>query len=428
MRLFGLPERGTVPAAPPAGTFPIRHDLVLATARCWIVLAAAFFAWDLWRTTRVGLTDGIDRPLGWDFINYWSGASLAWRGAAARVYDWNAFHAFQQALAGGPIDFFHYSYPPILLILTAPLALLSYAPALAAWLLAGWYAFYRALRLALPRGALLLSLATPAMFVNAIGGQNGAWTAALLGGALSLLDRRPALAGVLFGLMSYKPHLGLLVPLALLAGRRWMAMATAAATCGILLAISLALYGPDVWSDYLRNVAILRETVLESGSGVWHRFVSVFTAVRIAGADVALAYAVQAAVALAVALVMMLAWWRRAPARVRNALLVVATMLATPYIQDYDLVVGAFVAAWLVAQGRKTRFEAQALWASALILLMPFVSALLARQTGLLWAPLFALPAFLVAARMAFASRFSAEEPGPARPPALPAARAIVRR
>ena len=168
-------------------SLPVRHELVLAAARCWVVLAAVFYAWDVWRTTRVGLSDGAERPLGWDFINYWSGAVLAWRGEATHVYDWFAFHVFEQGVVGAQLDFFHYSYPPVLLILTAPLALLPYVPALAAWLLASWYAFYRALRLALPKGAWLLALATPAIFVNAIGGQNGAWTAALMGGGLGLL-------------------------------------------------------------------------------------------------------------------------------------------------------------------------------------------------------------------------------------------------
>ena len=120
---------------------------------------------------------------------------------------------------GGPRRL-SYSYPPVLLLLLiTPLALMAHVPALLAWLAAGWYAFYRALRLAMPgQGALLLALAAPAVFVNAVGGQNGTWTAALFGGGLSLLERRPLLAGGLLGLLIYKPQLGLLIPVALLAG------------------------------------------------------------------------------------------------------------------------------------------------------------------------------------------------------------------
>ena len=74
-------------------------------------------------------------------------------------------------------------------------------------------------------GALL---AAPAVFINAVGGQNGTWTAALFGGGLSLLERRPLLAGGLLGLLIYKPQLALLIPVALLAGRHWRAFAAAA--------------------------------------------------------------------------------------------------------------------------------------------------------------------------------------------------------
>ena len=50
-------------------------------------------------------------------------------------------------------------------LLTTPLALMAHVPALLAWLAAGWYAFYRALRLAMPgQGALLLALAAPGGF------------------------------------------------------------------------------------------------------------------------------------------------------------------------------------------------------------------------------------------------------------------------
>ena len=68
---------------------------------------------------------------------------------------------------------------------------------------------------------LLIAAAFPAVFVNIGHGQNGFLTAALLGGALHLLDRRPWLAGVLIGLLAYKPQFGVLIPIALLASRRW---------------------------------------------------------------------------------------------------------------------------------------------------------------------------------------------------------------
>src|SRR6185369_16944888 len=214
-------------------------------------------------------------------------------------------------------------------------------------------AFWRAFRLALPeRGAGRFALATPAAFVNAYNGQNGCWTAALLGGGLCLLERRPGVAGALFGLLIYKPQLGLLIPLALIAGRQWRALASASVTAVLLIALSLALVGPAVWADYLHHADLLRRMAIEHGAGVWHRTISVFVLTRHLGADVAAAYTVQALVAASAAAIVALAWWRDAPANMRYTLLVLGTFLATPYVQDYDLVVGAFVVVWLMAMSQ----------------------------------------------------------------------------
>jgi len=193
------------------------------------------------------------------------------------------------------LDGYLYSYPPVLLLLTAPLALMPYVPALARVAGGGLVCFLSSTASghAGPKRAVLLALAAPAVFINAVGGQNGTWTAALFGGGLSLLERRPLLAGGLLGLLIYKPQLGLLIPMALLAGRHWRAFMTAAMVAGLLLAVSAVGFGTDVWSDYVRNLAVLRHMILENGTGVWYRFVSVFVAARRLGAPVETAYLVQ---------------------------------------------------------------------------------------------------------------------------------------
>jgi len=372
-------------------------------AYCWIAVAGIGWLADLWRQTRDHLTNGALRPFGDDFINYWSAAWLAWHGRAATIYDWDGFHVFEAGVLGAPIDFYHYSYPPVLLVLSAPLAFVSYVPALFVWLIAGWFAFYCALRLVRPdHNALLLALVTPAVFINTVGGQNGTWTAAMLGGGLMLLKRRPFVAGILFGLLITKPQLGLLLPLALLAGRQWRAILAAALTAAVLLAASVLLFGFELWPIYFAHTTVLRHLVLEDGTGVWHRMMSVFVAVRRLGADVPIAYAVQGAIGLGAAAVVALAWWRDAPAPAKYALLVLGSCLATPYLQDYDLVVGAFVALWLVAL--QPTPAPIVLTAAGLVLLGPFVNTSLAHLTGLEFGPLFIAPAFVVAAQAALSA------------------------
>jgi hypothetical protein len=244
---------------------------------------------------------------------------------------------------------------------------------------------------------LLLSLAAPAVFVNAIGGQNGALTAAVLGGGLLLVDRRPAMAGILFGLLVYKPHLALMLPVALIAGRRWRVVGVTGITAFLLILASVVVFGPAVWVAYQHNLSVLRTVILEDGSGVWHRMVSVFVFARHLGAGVGPSYALQAVFAVVAASVIGRSWLRNDPAHIRNALVVVGTCLATPYLQDYDLVVGAFAAVWLKNAQQHSQIATR--WfdcGAAMVILLPVVAASFARFSGLAVGPLLLVPPFVL--------------------------------
>jgi arabinofuranan 3-O-arabinosyltransferase len=381
--------------------------LIEKIARCYVAVTVIAYLVDLLRQTRDGLTDGAGRPFGDDYINFWSGPFLAWHRCAAEIYNFDAFHAFEQSIVGVHLQGYNYSYPPVLLVLTAPLALMPYFPGLVLWLSAGWFAFYRALRLAMPKGrTLLLALATPAVFINTVAGQNGTWTAALFGAGLGLLDRRPIIAGGFLGLLAYKPQLGILIPIALLAGRQWRALAAASVAAGGLVVISLVWLGPDIYADYLQRLALIRHFSLEDGSGVWHRSLSVFTAARRLGADVETAYIVQALVGGFAALAVAAVWFRNATSGIRNAALILGTCLATPYLQDYDMVFGALVVAWLWQDEELRRMAEFPLFlACAAVLLIPLFAASLALATGLEWGPLFIAPLFVMTVKCGLAKR-----------------------
>src|SRR5207237_2691224 len=99
---------------------------------------------------------------------------------------------------------------------------------------------------------LLLALAYPAVFVNLGHGHNGFLTAALIGFALVNLDTRPILAGILFGLLAYKPQFGLMIPLVLFATGRWRAVVAAGATVGLLALAATLAFGFDTWHAFFR--------------------------------------------------------------------------------------------------------------------------------------------------------------------------------
>jgi arabinofuranan 3-O-arabinosyltransferase len=210
------------------------------------------------------------------------------------------------------------------------------------------------------------------------------------------LERRPVIAGMLFGLQAYKPHLALMIPVALLAGRQWRAMFAAAATVAVLVLATLALAGIDGWRGFLDVMPLLRKVTLEEPDAAWHRNVSVFMMVSRLGVGLTAAYAAQMMAALAAALVAY-AWFNDAPAPARNAAVMIGVLFATPYLQDYDLVLGAFVAVWLMNLDAECNPETRLACAS--ILLMPLLAVPLAKLTGLAFGPLFVIPALILVAR-----------------------------
>jgi hypothetical protein len=374
----------------------------------WIAATAAAAVLHLWSETRLGLTNGHGNPLGEDFINYWSGAVLAARGQWRAVYDFAAFHAFERNAAGGPIDLYHYSYPPVMLMLSAPLACLPYVAALVAWSAAGWAAFAFALRRIWPSpSSTLYALAVPAVFANLMTGQNGLFSAAILGLGLSLLPGRPVVAGALFGaLFALKPQLALLLPVALLAERNWRALAAMLCCALILAAATVPLYGWPIWSAYAERIAVLRHAILENGA-TWPYMPSIFVMARRLSAPVGAAYAAQALASLGLAALVLWAWSRKTLARpTKNALLALCVPLATPYIQNYDLAIAALAPVWLLsAAPAGDPLRGKILLASAAVLAAPMVVAFLARLSGAQLGWLLLLPALWLSARDCLASR-----------------------
>jgi Glycosyltransferase family 87 len=128
------------------------------------------------------------------------------------------------------------------------------------------------MRAILPRPeTLLIAMAFRAVFVNVGHGQNGFLTAALLGGALHWLDRRPWLAGVLIGCLAYKPQFGVLIPIALLAGGRWGTIGAAMVTVAALVAVSFVTLGGSVWHAFADSMNFTQTVVLEQGGTGWEK-------------------------------------------------------------------------------------------------------------------------------------------------------------
>jgi hypothetical protein len=350
-----------------------------------ILLGVCAIAIAGWIAASDGLIDRNGKPLGTDFSNVYAAGALTWQGRPAEAYQPALQHAEEKAVFGGrEVPFYGWHYPPFFFAIAVLVAAVPYPWGLAIWLAASLAAYLAAMRAILPRPeTLLIAAAFPAVFVNIGHGQNGFLTAALLGGALHWLDRRPWLAGVLIGLLAYKPQFGVLIPVALLAGGRWSSIAAAAATVATLLAVSFVALGGDVWHAFADSMTFTQTVVLEQGGTGWEKIQSVFSAVRMWGAGVHLAYAVQIALALMLATSLGWLWQSDAAFELKASALATASLLATPYVLDYDLVALAVGIVFFVRHGLSRGFRTFEISLLAAAWIAPLLSRGVAGVTGL---------------------------------------------
>jgi alpha-1,2-mannosyltransferase len=331
----------------------------------------------------VTATGGVDlqgRPLGTDFSNVYAAGTYVLDGNPVAPFDSLQQYARERAIFGAATPFYGWHYPPYFLFVAAALAWMPYGLALFVWQAITLGLYLLAIRAILKafapeRGVdplwLLLALAFPAVLINVGHGHNGFLTAALLGGGLVVLDRRPLLAGILFGLMAYKPQFGLMIPIALAAGGYWRSFAAAAVTAALLTLVTTLVFGLQVWHAFLVGAEFTRTVVLEQGDTGWHKIQSVFSWARMWGAPIPLAYAIQGAATLALAMASAWLWHGKAPYPLKAAGLCLAAILATPYTLDYDMMVLAPAIAFLAADAMARGFGPWEKTALAALWLVP---------------------------------------------------------
>ena len=359
----------TATATPPLSPARVLALVGLTLALGYVVVLGGALTAGQW------LLDPQGRPLASDFVNVWAAGQLALDGHAALAYDWTAHKAAEVAALGHGFDnYYGWHYPPTFLFAAASLALLPFLSAAIVWLAATLPLYAMAIRSIVgERAGYFLALGFPAVLWNAAAGQNGFLTAALLGGTLTLLERRPLLAGICLGLLSYKPHFGLLFPLALIAGAHWRVIASAAATAAIMIALSLVAFGSESWTAFVEWMPVTSHAVLGEGRADFDRLQSVFGLVRAHSSDLALAWGAQVALVVPIAFMMWRLWRSDGDYALKAAALAVGALLATPYLYMYDLVVLAVPIAYLVRIGLVhgfSRLELAGLPAAALLLLI----------------------------------------------------------
>ena len=243
----------------------------------------------------------------------------------------------------------------------------------------------------MPDWLLIMALiAFPAIFLNIRLGQNGFLITALFGFALLSLQDRPKLAGVLIGLLCIKPHLALMFPIALFAIGAWQAIVVAAITVFLISALSYLVLGGDSWIGWLNSLDIARN-ILETYSFHWKFSPSIFSFLRLLDAPLPLAYGAQILLAIFAGIIV---WriWRTCPvASIRQGVLVLASLLASPYIFDYDLTLLAIPMILFVKASMQYGWLKGDREILILVWLTPLVMILIAVYTFIQIGPLFTL-------------------------------------
>jgi hypothetical protein len=244
------------------------------------------------------------------------------------------------------------------------------------------------------RPVLVACLAFPAVFINLLHGQNGFLSAALLGGGLILLRRRPLLAGLCFALLAYKPQFGFLLVPALLAGGYWRAAGAAAAALAVMTLATLAAFGTAPWQEFFAHLDFTR-LVVEQGAAGFAKNESPFAAVRLLGGGAEWAYGAQAAVGGALLVTLVLLWRSAADFRLKAAALMAASLIATPQAFDYDMAILAPALAFAVCYGWEKGFGPFEKTGLALIWIAPLLARPLASAAHLPLGPLAILTFFV---------------------------------
>ena len=314
------------------------------------VIYAVIFA----QAYRVGvwITDSAGAPAYTDFTTMWISGIEALRGEAARLYDSTEFLKIQAGLLGEKPYFYpNWPYPPTVLLIAAPFSVLPYLYAFLTWDMATLLGLLIVVYLIARRlSAIALVLASPFTAWNFLAGQNGFLTGSLLGAALLCLERQPVVAGVLIGCLTYKPQFGILVPVALIAGRQWRAFLAAAITTAVLAGLSMVAFGIGAWEMLPTGLLAQKNVVLLAGgdpNATWGRLQTVYGLIRAFHGGAVFAGLLQAATTVGLALIVWRVW--RSPVRypLKAATLSAAALIATPYAFSYDMAALAVPVAFL---------------------------------------------------------------------------------
>jgi alpha-1,2-mannosyltransferase len=334
------------------------------------------------------------QPMGMDFFCFWSAGRLTLDGHIQDIFDPKALAIFQQHYLNAPEGWsLPWFYPPLLLLfISCAFALLPYKAAYFVYLLISIGGYYVLARRFFPSIRPLYVLSFPAFWFNLLSGQNGMLTALILIGGLLALTRQPTAAGMILGLMSYKPQLCLAIPVFLIMERRWRTIVVGTVTFFGLVALSTVVWGPAVWTAFFAGLRTAQDFNQTGNSIRPESLAHLYGTLKTIGVDHRTALIANYLFAALAGCAAIRIWLRSDDETVKYSVVILMSLLLPPHLMYYDFVVTGAVIAWLWPR-ENLRLALVILWWA------PFMWPVMAK----IGVPLYPLAAAMLLYRLAMA-------------------------
>lgn len=287
--------------------------------------------------------DILDSPIGIDFGVYFSAGSLAISGDAEDLYDTSIQHAALERNLGCALPaYLPWLYPPTFLLIVTPFSLLPFTTALVLWLTTTFILALSALFLLVPKrkSLALLAVGFPGVMMNLRWGQNGFLNTALLGFGLYFMESNPMIAGLAFGLLTYKPQMALFSFLILFISKKWRVLAWAVVFAVSFGMLSGVLFGFDTWVRFFQSFSTSATGLLDN---IWQNLAKIqptmFINLRIAGVNDSVNYVVLGVICITVSIATRWVWSHTDRIALKATTLCAGTLLVIPYFLQYDLMI-----------------------------------------------------------------------------------------
>ena len=322
--------------------------------------------------------------VGGDFFAFHTAGTMVLNGDALQAWDAAAFEAALQEKQSSDFYGLTWQYPPAMYFMVTPLGLLPYKLGYWIWMLVGLAFLALVLRaLEVNRQYWFILLGSSIVLVTLIQGQNSLFFGGLLMLALAVPDKRPVIAGIAAGLLTLKPHLGVLIPIAYIAGGYWRSFGVAALVSVLLAGAATLVFGVDSWVAFYESLQrVENDLTSEGGLYPYARMISLFSA--LASVGVPYGFAMGAHLILVAVLGGLVIWtWRTSlPLDMKAAIVIPACLLCSPYAYYYEMIALLFPVIVLARYGLTTWSRGLLVVAWPLVLYLPSIQPAIPLQIG----------------------------------------------